>query len=230
MKGGVFNPKAAQGWLDAHHSALSELPETRRLFGNAQKMAEAFVDRKLELKHQRQVLDRSVLAKVAGNEQPELLVRHALQDPKIMRGLLEGAYTKESKDAIARSVVDVVLTSPDPYGLLVANKPALKPVMDQLGPNHWDNLMDIAEAQKISSRTRAPTEVELAKLQDVGEKYAGTSVKGMLSRALLVQQNRLSVQYAVTDVTGRFIYKIRSEQLAKLRGCPRPRSIRRRTC
>jgi hypothetical protein len=218
MKAGVFEPKAAQVWLDAHHSALSELPETRRLFGNAQKMGEAFVDRRRELQIQRSVLDRDTLSKVAGNEQPEALVQRAIRDPKLMRGILEGAYTKESKDSIARAIADVVLKQDSPFEFLQENSSTLKPVMDQLSRKHWSNLMDIAEMEKISARTKAPTQVELAKLQDVGEQVIGTSVKGMFSRLRnLDKPMGVSKQYLLMDVGGRFFYKIRSEELARLR-------------
>ena len=218
MKDGVFDPKAAQRWLDGHHSALGELPETRKILGDAQKSAAAMVDRRLELQAQRKVLDRSVLAKVAGNEQPEKLIQRAIDDPKLMRGLLEGAYTKESKDAIARSVADVVLQKADAYGFLEKNARTLKPVMEQLGKGHWDNLMDIAEMEKISARTKAPTQVELSKLQDIGEQTIGTSVKGMFSRLRnLDKPMGVSKEYLIMDVGGRFFYKVRSEELAKLR-------------
>jgi hypothetical protein len=90
--------------------------------------------------------------------------------------------------------------------------------MQQLGPKHWDNLMDIAEMERISARTKAPTQVELAKLQDVGEQVIGTSIKGMFSRLRnLDKPMGVSKEYLLMDIGGRFFYKIRSEELARLR-------------
>lgn len=218
VKDGVFDPKAARRWLDAHHSAMSELPDTAKYFEDATKMGDTLVNRRLELRMQRQALDRSVLAKVAGNEQPEKLIQRAIDDPKLMRGILEGAYTQESKQAIARAIADNVAKRSDGFEFLKAHEQSLKPVMEHLGKGHWDNLMDLAEMEKIAGRTKAPTEVELGKLQDVGEKTIGTSVKGMFSRLRnLDKPMGVSKEYLIMDVGGRFFYKIRSEELARLR-------------
>jgi hypothetical protein len=218
MKSGTFNPVAARNWLAAHHSAMSELPETNKFFTNAQKAAEAMVNRKLELQQQRKVLDRSELAKVAGNEQPERLINRAIADPKIMRAVMEGAYTEESKQAIARAIADNISKRSDGLEFLKKNEASLKPVMETLRKGHWQNLLDIAEAESIVARTKAPTAVELAKLQDVGEQYIGTSIKGLFSRLRnLDKPMGVSKEYLVLDVAGRYFYKVRSEELARLR-------------
>lgn len=218
MKSGTFNPIAARNWLAQHHQAMSELPETAKIFGNAEKTAAAMVNRRLELQQQRKVLDMSTLAKVAQNEQPEQLIQRAIGDPKIMRAVLEGAYTNESKQAIARAVADNISKRAEGHEFLIANAASLKPVMERLRPGHWQNLLDIAEAEKISKRVAPPTAVELGKIQDIGEQYIGTSVKGMFSRLRnLDKPMGVSKSYLIMDVGGRFIYKTRSEELAKLR-------------
>lgn len=218
VKDGMFDPKAAQRWIDAHHNALSELPESRKVFLDAKVSAEMMVDRRRALQAERSVLDRSELAKVAGNERPEQLVKQAIGHPKVMRALLEGAYSKGSKDAIARSIADVVLEHPQAYEFLEKNTASLKPVMEQLQPGHWANLMDIAEMGKISARTRAPTTVELGKIQDIGEKTIGTSLKALLSRLRnLDKPMGVSKEYLLFDVGGRFVYKVRTEEMARLR-------------
>lgn len=218
MKGGVLNPKAAQSWLDKHASALSELPETKKVLEQAQGKAEVFQNRILMQQKQRQVLDRTVLSKIAKSDKPEDIINKSIADPKYMKGLLAGANTQDSKQAIARALVDSITKRPDSYEYLMKNEKALKPALDALGKDHWQNLKDIAEMEQISARTKAPTSVELAKLQDIGEQTIGTSVKGMFSRLRnLDKPMGVSKEYLVMDVGGRFFYKVRSEELARLR-------------
>ncbi len=101
---------------------------------------------------------------------------------------------------------------------LVKNEASLRPVMDKLGKGHWGNLKDIAEMEQIAGRVKAPTQVELSKLQDIGEQTIGTSVKGMLSRLRNMDKPMgVSKEYMIADVGGRWFYKTRSEELARLR-------------
>lgn len=218
VKNGTLNPQAARSWMARHNTALGELPELKKALENTTTKSQTLVDRRLVLQKQREVLDRTVLAKIARSDQPEKLVQEALVDPKKMKALLVGAQTEESKQAIARAIADSVLKQPHSFDYLLAHEASLKPVMNKLGAGHWDNLKDIAEMEKISARTKAPTAVELAKLQDIGEKTIGTSVKGMFSRLRnLDKPMGVSKEYMVLDVGGRFFYKIRSEELARLR-------------
>jgi hypothetical protein len=218
IRSGTYNPAAGKAWLARHETAMNELPELKKLLGNSQKIGEELINRQLMAQAQRKVLDRTVLAKIARNEQPEALVQRAIADPKTMKGLLVGALTDDSKQAIARAIADSVGKMPNSFEFLKANAASLKPVMDRLGKNHWGNLNDIAEMEQISARTKAPTAIELQKLQDIGEQTIGTSVKGMFSRLRnLDKPMGVSKEYMVLDVGGRFFYKVRSEELARLR-------------
>lgn len=221
MKSGTFNPKAANGWLKQHEQAMGELPALRDKFASVAGDAQALVNRRLLLNKQRQVMDRTYLSKVAQSENPDALINKALGDskdgPKVLKALLVGAITPESKGSIARAIVDVVSQRPNALEYIAANAGTLKPVMDQLGKGHWDNLRKIAEMEGIAARVKAPTQVELSKLQDVGEQVAGTSVKGIFARIMAAKQGRISEGYAVMDVGGRWFYKIRSEEMGRLR-------------
>jgi hypothetical protein len=218
MKTGEFNPVAARNWLAQHHQAMSELPETAKYFQDAQKMGDAMLNRRVELIAQRQAIDNSILAKVAGNEQPEKLIASAVNDPKVMRALMEGAHTHESKQAIARSIADYVGKKGDSLEYLKAHEASLKPVMEQLGKGHWQNLVDIAEAGAILKRVEPPTAVELAKIKDPLEQATGTTVKTAISRARnLDTPLGVSKVYLMTEAAVKYVFKIKTEELARLR-------------
>lgn len=219
VRNGSFDPKAAAGWLKKHETAMAELPSLREKLSSAQRLGNDLVNRRLELQKQRQVLDSTVLAKIAGSDDGVAVVNQALKNPKFMKGLMVGAITPESKAAVARAIVDVVLQHPDNLKFILANERSLKPVMEQIGGKaHWENLKTLGEMQEIASRVKAPTAVELGKIQDIGEQLIGTSAKGLLSRVM--NMNRplgLHPSYVLTDVGGRWFYKANSEELARLR-------------
>lgn len=218
VRNGSLDPKAAAGWLKRHETALGQLPELRTALTNTKDTAGALLNRQLLLQKQRAVLDRTVLAKIAKSDKPEELVQRAISDPKLMKGLLVGTITEDSKQAVARAIADSVAKRPDAYEFLAANKKTLKPALDKLGPGHWQNLKDISEMEQIAGRVKAPTAVELSKLQDIGEQTIGTSVKGMLSRLRNMDKPMgVSKEYMVLDVGGRWFYKTRSEELSRLR-------------
>lgn len=218
MKSGTLNPVAARNWLHQHQAALGELPEIQKALGNTTRMAQELVNRKLLLQKQRSVLDRTELAKIAKREDVDKLITDAVAQPRLMKGLLAGAYSTESKQAIARAIADNVAKQPNSYEYLVRNEATLAPVMERLGKGHWQNLKDIAELERIAARTKAPTAVELGKVQDIGQKYLGISVQGLFSRARnSATPLGQSPGFLVTEMGGKYLYKIRSEELARLR-------------
>jgi hypothetical protein len=167
------------------------------------------------------MMDRTYLAKVAQSSNPEALISKALSDtkdgPKTLKALMVGATSQESKQSIARAIVDSVLKKGEGPDYLMQHEAALKPVLDQLGQGHWANLKAIAEAQGIAARVKAPTSVELSKLQDIGEKTIGTSAKSILSKWMAAEQGRISKPYAISDIAGRWLYKARTDDLNKMR-------------
>ena len=218
MRSGTLNPKAAAAWMYKNQAALDELPELKKALGNTTAMADDLVYRQRQLQAQRKILDKTVLAKITKAQDPDRLVQQALGDPRLMKGLLVGANSPEAKAAIARAIVDSVGKQGQSLEFLLKNEAALKPVMEGLGKGHWQNVKDIAEMEQITARTRAPTAVELSKIQDIGEQLVGTSVKGMFSRLKnMATPLGTTPAYVAFDVGGRFFYKVRSEELSKLR-------------
>ena len=220
MSTGEFNPKAARNWLARHKSAMDELPQLKQHLENQKEIGQALVDRRAVLQKQARKIDQTYLAKVAGSQDADALITKALGNsadgPKIMRALLVGAKSPESKQAVARAIVDNV--SGRGWGLeeITQHEATLKPVMDALGPEHWKNLKTIAEAEAIAGRVKAPTGVEMKKLEDVGTKYTGTSVKSLFASAKATASGRMSKGYAVIEGAGRYVYKIKSEEAGRL--------------
>lgn len=221
MKSGTFNPKAAKAWLASHKQAMDELPSLRAKLESSQSLGESLVNRKAVLLKQRAKLDQTYLAKVAKTTNPDALIQRALGDskegPHIMRALLVGAKSPESQQSIARAIVDSVTGKGHGLDYILQHESTLKPVLDKLGPKHWENLKTIAEAEEVAGRVKAPTQVELSQPKDLGQQTIGTSVKSLFASAKAAAAGRMSKEYALLDIGGRFLYKQRADTLGKLR-------------
>lgn len=221
MSTGQFNPKAARAFIAQHEQALNELPSLKARLEDSRSIGQTLLDRQAVLQKQARKLDQTYLAKVAGSSNADALISRALTNttdgPKVMKALLVGAKSTESKQAIARAIVDSVTSKGHGLDFIMEHQSTLKPVLDQLGPDHWKNLKTIAEAEEIAGRVKAPTSVELKKLEDVGTKYTGTSVKSLFATAKAANSGRLSKGYAILDAAGRFVYKIKGEKVQQLR-------------
>ena len=218
MKGGEFDPVAARNWLATHHSAMGELPETAKYFGDAQKAAAAMLNRRVELVAQRKAIDGSVLAKVAGNERPEKLIAAALENPPVMRALMQGANTVESKQAIARSIADHVGKQTQGFEWLKAREKSLQPVMEALGKGHWQNLLDIAEAEGVLSRVKPPDAIELSRIKDPLEAATGTTTSQAISRVRqLGTPLGMSKPVMLATAGMKYFQKYKTEEVWRLR-------------
>lgn len=217
VKGGEINPKLAQAWMEQHKSAMDELPELRNSLAAATQKGFDLVNRKLQLNSERIVNDKSIVAKIAQSGDPDKVVAQAIGDPRYMSALLEGANTMTSRQSLGRAVADAVSQKPNSYEFLMANEKHLKPAMEALGKGHWNNLKDISEMLKIIDRAKAPTSVELTKLQDIGKELAGTSVPSLASKVMAIKSGRISNVFGSLDIGSRFFYKNKAGDILKMR-------------
>jgi len=215
MKDGVFDAKAAQRWVDGHSKALEQLPETKGYFQNAAKVAKDLNFRQKQLQAERKLIDKGVLAKIANGTNPEKVINSALQDPEVMRVLVQSAKLHKAESPLARAFADHVGEQADPMGYLLEHQNALKPVMETLKPGHWDNLMVIAKGQAVARRATAPKELEIAQEKDPLHKRIGTSVPGMIS----IVRNPMGVSKWVNAgaIGSRLLYTMRNEDIDRMR-------------
>lgn len=214
---GNFSAAGARRWMKNNDRAMEQMPNLRAELQGTTDTAGALIDRRRELVAQRQILDKSVLASAAREQRPEMLVEAGMKDPRMFKALLSSSKTPESQQSLARAIVDMTVDKGNPFAFLQDNKTVLKPVLDKLGKDHWDNLMDIAKAEEIAGRVKAPTHVELGRPQDIGSQTLGTSVPSLLAKVQNVKAGRTNEIYQGLDVLSRFFYKTRTEELQRLR-------------
>ena len=220
VSNGEVNPTKLSNFLSdkGFGKSLDQLPQLKAKLTDVNYTAKELANRRLLLDKELKVNDGSVIAKIARMENPEKVIDEALKTPSVMRGLLVASNTTQAKQAVARGIADRISKMDDPLGYVLTNHETLKPVMDSLGKEHFSNLKTIAEAEEAMGRVKAPTHVELSQPQDIGQRTIGTTVKGLMSTLRRLNTPLgVSPEYAIADIGGKFIYKFRAEELARLR-------------
>lgn len=218
VRDGEIKPALVESFMRQHESQFNLMPALKREFSNIDSLNDALLSRRQSIESQRNMLDKTVVAKIAKNDNPYEVINKALTDRKSMMALVaNAANTKGGSDAVASAIARAVAEKDNPYKFLLENESTLRNGLAPLGKQHFDNLVTLAKAQEVSGRVRTPSHVEIDKLNDIGTETVGTPVKGLLSRAYNV--NRMggpSAKYVLADVGGRFIYKIKTEEAMKL--------------
>lgn len=217
VRDGEIKPALVEAFKRTHSAQLDAMPGFKQALGDINAINDALLARRGTIQAQQKAFDQTALAKIAGIRNPQEAVEAALTEHRMLGALVSQAgKVKGGSDALARSVALAVANQKDPYAFLSANAPMLRRELEKLGPGHFANLQILAQANKIAERTTVPGHVNLEKLSDVGERAVGTSVKGLFSRALNVKKGYMSGGYAAFDIGGRYIYKIKTEEAAKL--------------
>ncbi|MCA3041893.1 MAG: hypothetical protein ING51_02650, partial [Rhodocyclaceae bacterium] len=200
-----------------HKQQLDLMPGFQAELKSVDALNDKLLARRVDLQELQKRLDNSVVQKIAQTEDVAKTIDSALTSPKEMRALLSQAVkTKDGSMALSRAIADAVSQKPNSYQFLMENQELLKPALDKLGKDHFNNLKTLAKAQEIAGRVKAPTDVNLTRLQDLAEQAIGTSGKGILSRMMNAEKGYMSGTYVTFDLGGRYIYKIKSEEAAKL--------------
>ena len=213
VRDGEIKPALVETFM-RDHPQLDQMPALKSALTNIDTANDALLARRQQIQQQQANLDQSLVAKIAKNDGA---VGAALTDPAAMRVLAtQASKTPQGSAALARAVADSVSQQKNPYEFLMTNQASLKPQLDKLGPNHFDNLVTLAKGEEIAGRTAAPTHISLERLQDIGEKTVGTPIKGLLSRGMNVAKGYMSPMYAAADVLGRYAYKVKTEDVNKI--------------
>lgn len=217
VRDGVIKPGLVEAFARKHKNQLDLMPGFRDEITNIDKLNDSLLARRQSVFDQQKAFDKSVVSKISQTEDIAATINSALTNPKEMRVLSSQAQkTPGGQMSLARSIADAVAEQKNPYQFLIDNQGTLKPAMDRLGKDHYQNLTTLARAKEIGARTRAPTDVNLSKLQDLGEQAIGTSGKGILSRMLAVEKGYMGAPYVAFDLGGRYIYKVRTEEANRL--------------
>ena len=224
VKGGKIDLRAAQTFLRSNAESLDKLPDIKAILSYPVASNEAMLEAATRFKVNRREFNQSAVAKIANTQNAEALVDKAFANPQQMRQLiaLASAGGPQSKQAVASMIAErlpeaAVKAGVDPFSFLIQNQLTLKPALDALGPNHFNNLRTIAGAKTILGRTRLPTTVEAGRIKDIAEEITGTGAPSLLSQARATFITRQSSpMYMLSLALSKFGIKLREEQAQDL--------------
>lgn len=218
VRDGEIKPALVESFMRQHAAQFDMMPSLKSEFSNIDHLNDTLLARRQSLEAQQSLLDKTTIAKIAKSDKPDEVIGRALTNPKEMMALVSQSFkTPEGAQTLANAIAKTVSEQKNPYQFLRENEAALRNGMAPLGKQHFDNLLTLTKAQEVSGRVKAPTSVELDKLQDIGTQAIGTPIKSLLSRIWNVNRaGGPSAKYAAVDVGGRYIYKIKTEEAQKL--------------
>lgn len=206
----TFNKKYA--------NMLNELPEVKAIIGDSVKLNQELIGRQATLRNKITALNGSTVKRLANVEDVDRLLERAMKNPKEMKTLTQlMSKEKNGVQALAHSVAVKIIDQKDPYQYFLDNKETLTPVLNRLAPGHAKNLSDIAEATSIMKRSEVPTKVSVSmRPRDIAEETIGTTFKSIFSQARAVSQGRVSQEYVMSDIGGKFLFTIKQREAERL--------------
>jgi len=215
---GTINKISAARFIEKHGEKLDKLPEIKSILLDAERTNIALITRQAVLRNKITKINGSKLKAMAGVESLDKLLEDVIKNKKSMVSLI--SHVKKFKGgevALAHSIAEKVRTQPDPYKYLIDNKATIKPALEKLSHGHFKNLSDIAEATSIIDRSKLPVSVSTSFIaKDPIEVSTGTSFRSMLSQARMAAQGRVSQEYVMADIGGKFLFTIKEKEANKL--------------
>jgi hypothetical protein len=217
VRDGEIKPALVETFMRQHAQQLNLVPAIKSKLNNVDAMNDALLARRADIVDQQKAVDKSVVAKIAKADDPIEVINSALTNRDQMRTLVaQASRTPEGAQSLSRAIAEAVGQQKNPLQFLTDNAATLRPALNKLGPDHFENLQTLAKAEEMMGRVKSPTNVNLDKLKDIGEQTIGTSGKGILSRLMNVNKGYMSGEYAAFDLGGRYIYKIKTEEANKI--------------
>ena len=164
-KEGALTQRQLDAFLSTHREALAQVPELRDRLTKLSGAYEEIATAKRGLLAEQKAHDASELAKAA-DKPVEEVIKTVLSNSKQLESTMAQMKTPSMKASLARAIADHVTQQPEPLKYLQEKELVLKPVLDQLGKDHWKNVSLIADAAEIQKRVKAPT---VARLPGRGE-------------------------------------------------------------
>ena len=217
IKDGKINPNAAQQFIRANQDTLAKVPDISATLKNTTAFNEALVAKATRLQEAQSGLDKTLLAKIAGESDNAKVIQKALADPVYLRQLVATARTPSAQKAVARGIVDGIpeaatKAGSNPLAFVLSNEATLRPALDRLDPKHFDNLLTIATARTIQGRVTPPLHGENLGVTDVIQNLTGSSPRTIWAQSANTAAGRQSSVTAVLHLLTRFAIKKTEER------------------
>lgn len=203
---GELSPQKLATWIRRNRNVLQEFPQIAREVSSVEGAVKQVGARRAALRRRRQAVESNLLARElrsveGGAQNPEILIRNAVQNPTRMQRLIRSVESRPAKAALARSVWELVLDSSNPGEMLRRHR---ENIVAAMGEDAYKNAETIIEAYRKSSLVRQPQGVELdPSPSGAFEAALGTSFNSVSSRFFVARSGLVSHRYVLMDLFGR---------------------------
>ena len=224
VKGGKIDPRAAQTFVRANSESLDKIPDIKAILSKPAAANEALVEQATRVRQNISEFNKSAVSKIAKTDNVDAVIDRALTDRKAMMQLvmLGSAGGEVASKAVARGIADRIPLAAekakvDPFTFVTQHEATLRPALNRLGANHFDNLKTISGAQTIAGRTKIPSGVGATRIKDFLEEATGTGAPSIISmgRATLITRQSSPI-YMLSNMLAKFGIKLRVDNEAAL--------------
>lgn len=218
VKDGIIDRTAARNFLRSNQETLDKVPDIRAALQDPTRTADALAERAARLSAGQRDLDKSRLAQIAKSDDPDGLIQRALGSQRELMALVSSARDESSRRAVLRAIADGIPQAAeragmDPLAFLMANQQMIRPVLNRLGPEHFENLRIIAGAETILGRTVQPQHANVQRIIDPIEQATGSSPRTIWSQSVNTTAGRQSGMSAVLHLLSRYGIKMGEERV-----------------
>lgn len=218
IKDGVIDQTAAKNFIRANKETLDKIPDIKSALEVPTQLSSALADRAKRLAVAQREMDGTILARTAKSDNPDAVIQKALTSRKELMALVASARDSGSHKAILRGIADGIPKAAekaglDPLQFVIQNRDMLKPVLDRLGPDHFNNLRTIASGTTILNRTTTPVHAEVGKMMSAIEEATGSSPRTIYAQSSNATAGRQSPVSGVLHLLSRFGIKKAEERV-----------------
>jgi hypothetical protein len=200
LKDGVVDAAKLGAFRTRYSNALSKNPALDKRLKTVASVADMVAERNRIVTAQKKEFEESAFAQIIGKQTPEEAIDLAMKNPKEMGKLVNlAAQNPNASKGMASALGQYVFKQSDPAQFLKDHEFELKAFFNRLGPGHWKNAVDIADAYTILNRSKPPGKANVGQEWDWLKDKVNVSSASVFARARAVRQGRSSaVQEAVS--------------------------------
>jgi hypothetical protein len=192
LKDGVVDPAKLKAFTTKYSNALAKNPALRKKLEKVSSVADMIAERNRIVLTQKKEFETSAFSQIIGKE-PDEAIELAIKNPKELGKLVNlAAQTPLASKGMASALAQYAFKQSDPAAFLKAHEFELKAFFNKLGPGHWKNAVDIADAYTILNRSKPPGKANLPQEWDWLKDKVNISTASAYARMRAIRQGRSS--------------------------------------
>lgn len=206
LKDGLVDAAKVKAFRDKYKNAISQNPLLAKRLDTVGSISELIAEKNARMQASLKQFNESAFATIIGKN-PDEAIAAAIKNPDEMTRIVSLAKTERSKLGLVSGLAKHIYKQKDPYAFLKENEKTLQPLFNALGPGHWKNVVDIAEANDLLARNPAAQRVVGHREWDWLQRISGISTSAAGQRVRAVRHGRSSLPTEATSVAVELLSK-----------------------